>query len=142
MKKKIQNICSISLFLMACVVLPAQAQFNYPWKWQNHTIVTETPERPTGQKHVLNLTTPKLQVVRVGFVGLGMRGPGAVERWCNIPGVQIVALCDYEQKRAENCQSILRKEGMPSAIIYSGEKGYEELCFSAYNNNKWNILFD
>lgn len=128
MKKMIRNICSVSLFLMAYMVQPAQAQFNWPWKWQNHTIVTETPERPANQEHVLNLTAPKLDVVRVGFVGLGMRGPGAVERWCNIPGVQIVALCDYEQKRAEKCQNILRKAGMPPAVIYSGEKGYEELC--------------
>lgn len=116
-----------ALFLIG-FAQPISAQFNQPWKWQGHTIVTETPERPTGQEHVLNLTTPKLEVVRVGFVGLGMRGPGAIERWCNIPGVQIVALCDHEQKRAENCQDILRKEGMLPAMIYSGEKGYEELC--------------
>lgn len=128
MKKKILNVCGICLFLTVCLVQSVHAQFSWPWKWQNHTIVTETPERPTGQKHVLNLTAPKLEVVRVAFVGLGMRGPGAVERWCHIPGVEIVALCDYEQKRAENCQQILRKQGMPPAALYSGEKGYEELC--------------
>ncbi len=116
------------MLLMAMAVQPAAAQFNWPWKWQNHTIVTDVPQRPAGQEDVLNLKTPKLSVVRVGFVGLGMRGPGAVERWCHIPGVQIVALCDYEQSRAEGCQKILRKAGMPPAAIYSGEKGYEDLC--------------
>ena len=69
-----------------------------------------------------------MEVVRVGFVGLGMRGPGAVERFTYIPGTQIVALCDYEASRAEKCQDILKKASMPKAAIYSGEKGYEELC--------------
>ena len=98
------------------------------WTWDKGTIVIDTPERPAGQKSVLGLTTPKMEVVRVGFVGLGMRGPGAVERFTYIPGTQIVALCDYEASRAEKCQDILKKASMPKAAIYSGEKGYEELC--------------
>ena len=98
------------------------------WKWDKGTIVIDTPERPSGQKSVLGLTIPKMEVVRVGFVGLGMRGPGAVERFTYIPGTQIVALCDYEASRAEKCQDILKKASMPKAAIYSGEKGYEELC--------------
>ena len=98
------------------------------WKWEKGTIVIDTPERPAGQKSVLGLTTPKIEVVRVGFVGLGMRGPGAVSRFTHIPGTQIVALCDYEASRAENCQEILKKASMPKAAIYSGETGYEELC--------------
>ena len=88
----------------------------------------ETPQRPAGQQHVLGLTAPKMETVRVAFVGLGMRGPGAVMRFCHIPGVEIVALCDYEAERAEKCQGYLRKAGLKPADIYSGAKGYEELC--------------
>lgn len=98
------------------------------WHWDKGTIVVDTPERPAGQQDVLNLTAPKIQNVRVAFVGLGMRGPGAVERFCHIPGVQIVALCDYVPERAEACQKYLQKAGLAPAAIYSGEKGYEELC--------------
>ena len=98
------------------------------WHWEKGTIVIDTPTRPAGQKDALNLATPKLSVVRVGFVGLGMRGPGAVERFTHIPGVQIVALCDYEKGRAEACQGYLRKASLPPAAIYSGATGYEELC--------------
>lgn len=82
------------------------------WHWEEGTIVVDTPERPAGQKDVINLTTPKIQTVRVGFVGLGMRGPGAVERWTHIPGVQIVALCDYQPERAEACQKYLKQAGL------------------------------
>ena len=101
---------------------------NTKWHWDKGTIVVDTPERPAGQENALNLTTPKMECVRVAFVGLGMRGPGAVERFTYIPGVQIVALCDYEKSRAEGCQKFLRKAGLPPADIYYGEKGYEEVC--------------
>ena len=119
-----------ALFLAAA---PAAAQewpsFNWPWKKDaNGTIVTQTPERPAGQQHALGLTVPKMESVRVAFVGLGMRGPGAVERWTHIPGIQVTALCDYVEARATGCQNILRKAGLPPAAIYSGEEGYKELC--------------
>ena len=124
----------LSLAFAAVVALswqPAQAQSLSPstkWHWEKGTIVVDTPQRPAGQKSVLGLTTEKMPVVRVAFVGLGMRGPGAVERFTYIPGTQIVALCDYEAKRAEACQRFLKKAGLPPADIYSGAKGYEELC--------------
>lgn len=96
--------------------------------WDKGTLVVETPARPEGQKTVLGLTTPKMKTVRVAFVGLGMRGSGAVTRFTHIPGVEIVALCDYEAARAEKCQKTLRKAGLAPAAIYSGEDGYKELC--------------
>ena len=98
------------------------------WHWDKGTIVIDTPERPAGQEHVLGLTAAPIKTVRVGFVGLGMRGPSAVIRFCQIPGVEIVALCDYEEKRAEAQQRHLRNAGLAPAAIYYGEKGYEELC--------------
>ncbi len=96
--------------------------------WDKGTLVVETPARPAGQQHVLGLTAPKMEKVRVAFVGLGMRGPGAVNRFAHIPGVEVVALCDYEAKRAEACQKDLRKQGLAPAAIYSGEDGYKALC--------------
>ena len=96
--------------------------------WDKGTLIVDSPARPAGQQHVLGLTAPKMATVRVAFVGLGMRGPGAVARFTYIPGVQIVALCDYEEKRAEACQKYLRDAGLPPADIYSGAKGYEEIC--------------
>ena len=44
---------------------------------------------------------PKLPTVRVGIVGLGMRGPGAVDRLSYIEGVEIKALCDKYADRVE-----------------------------------------
>ena len=87
------------------------------------------PERPAGQKDVVNLVTPKLDTVRVGFIGLGMRGPGAVERFLHIPGTKVVALCDIRPEQVEKCQGILKKAGVPEAVGYSGsEDAWKQLC--------------
>ena len=126
MNKKLLSLSLVAMLL----ILPQslKAQFNWPYKIVNGTAVTDVPARPAGQKDALNLVTPKLDVVRVGFVGLGMRGPGAVERWTHIPGTQIMALCDHEKDRAERCENILRKASLPKADIYYGEDGYKQLC--------------
>jgi hypothetical protein len=76
--------------------------------WDKGTLVVETPERPVGQEHALGLTAPKLEVVHIGIIGLGMRGDGAVTRLINIPGVEITALCDIVPERVEEGQAILR----------------------------------
>ena len=124
-------ICLFFGAVMLMAYSTAQAQSLSPstkWRWDKGTIIVETPERPAGQQHVLNLAAAPIKTVRVAFVGLGMRGDGAVIRFCRIPGVEIVALCDYEYSRAEECNKFLREQGLMPADIYCGEKGYEELC--------------
>lgn len=92
-------------------------------------IQTELPSRPAGQKDVLGLITPKLDTVRVGFIGLGMRGPGAIRRFTHIPGTKIVALCDLHADRVENAQKILDNAGLPRAAEYAGnEEAWKQLC--------------
>lgn len=87
------------------------------------------PERPQGQEDVIGLTTPKMDVVRVGFIGLGMRGPGAVSRFTHIKGVEVKALCDLHADRVANCQKLLTDAGKPEAAAYSGsETAWKQLC--------------
>ena len=126
---KVKHILSLVIAIAFAGCAQKQVSpYGTAWHWDKGTIVVETPERPAGQEHVLGLTAPKLETVRVGFVGLGMRGPWAVMRFAHIPGVEIVALCDYEEGRAEACQRYLRDANLMPADIYYGEKGYEELC--------------
>ena len=128
MKLKRILFVSAMAFFMGVSALAQNLSSSTKWHWDKGTMVIETPTRPAGQKHVLGLTAPKLETVRVGFVGLGGRGPWAVKRYAHIPGVEIVALCDYEEARAEKTQSELRNRGLKPADIYFGPKGYEELC--------------
>ena len=99
-----------------------------PYDIVDGKIVFETPERIPGQKSVLGLRTEPMEVVRVGFIGLGMRGPGAVERFTHIEGVEIKALCDLYPERVTQAGQILAQRGLPAAAEYSGEEGWKELC--------------
>ncbi|HJY11314.1 MAG TPA: hypothetical protein VJ304_00920, partial [Flavobacterium sp.] len=85
-------------------------------------IKTKTPARPRGQQDVLRLATAPLPTVRVAFIGLGMRGPGAVERMTHIPGVEIVALCDMLEKNTQSANEILTKAGLPKAQEFFGDE--------------------
>jgi predicted dehydrogenase len=73
---------------------------------------------------------PTFETVRLGIIGLGQRGPGAVERMSFIQGVAINALCDKYADRVEKAQGILSKAGLPIAKAYSGENGWKQLCDS------------
>ena len=96
---------------------------------QVQPIQTIVPERSAGQQDVLGLTAPPMKVVRVGFIGLGMRGPGAVERFAQIEGTDVKGLCDVEPNRVEACQKILEKHGRPRATAYSGStEAYKKMC--------------
>ena len=91
-------------------------------------IRTEIPQRPAGQEDLVGFRCAPMEIVRIGFIGLGMRGPGAVERFTHIPGVEITALCDLYPDRVEKTQKILAKANRPKAAEYSGEEGWKELC--------------
>lgn len=114
----------------------SELNYHFTTKWKrgkDGVIRTVVPKREKGQEHVLELKTEKLPVVRVGFVGLGMRGPGAVQRFTHMKdvglNVQIVALCDHEESRAKSVnENIVKKAGLPGADIYSGAEGYKQLC--------------
>ncbi len=86
----------------------------------DRTIHTDVPERPAGQEDMVGFAAEPIDTVRVGFIGLGMRGPGAVQRFTKIPGTKIVALCDIEPDRVEKAQQILLNAGLPEAETYAG----------------------
>ena len=100
------------------------------YKIVDGVIVLDEPQRAAGQKSMLEFRTKPMETVRVGFVGLGMRGPGAVQRFSKIEGVAINGLCDKYAERAERWQGVLENAGMPKAKIYSGDEGYKQLCES------------
>ncbi|GAO43261.1 Gfo/Idh/MocA family protein [Flavihumibacter petaseus] len=103
--------------------------------WANESDAMELASREAvaraGRFNMCGYAAPKLDKVRIGFVGLGMRGPGAVERMSFIEGVEIKALCDKYPDRVKKAQNILTKAGLPEAREYSGEEGYKAMCESA-----------
>src|SRR5690606_34424315 len=70
---------------------------------------------------------PKIDTVRIAVIGLGMRGPGAVDRLSYIEGTEIVALCDRHADRVVKAQKILTNKGLQEAKSYSGDEGWVQL---------------
>lgn len=122
-----------------------EASVNY--SINDGVITLDEPLRAKGQHSVLELRTAPMETVRVGFVGLGMRGPGAVERFTYIDGAAINGLCDKYIECAEHCQIYLERAGMPKAKIYAGDEGYKALCESddidlVYIATPWQLHVD
>src|SRR5690554_3617547 len=52
---------------------------------------------------------PKLDNVRIGFIGVGSRGTGNVSRFASIEGVEVKALCDIVPERVNSTIKFLKE---------------------------------
>ena len=125
--KRVATLLLATLFSVGTMNAQGKTKGKQPKK--SYLIETTIPKRPVGQKDVLGLRLAPMPVVRVGFIGLGMRGPSAVERFTHLDGVEIKAICDLHPERVEKSQAILKKAGLPEAATYTGsEEAWKELC--------------
>jgi len=92
-----------------------------------HEVAAESRLTKPQRFNMSGYAAPKIDKVRIGFIGLGQRGPGAVQRMSHIDGVEIKALCDKDPSRASKAQGILTKAGLPKAKEYSGEEGWKDM---------------
>ena len=67
---KLKNILTVSFAVVfSCTMSLAQSLSpSTKTHWDKGTLIVDTPTRPAGQQHVLGLTAPKLETVRVAFV--------------------------------------------------------------------------
>ncbi|MGV3507642.1 MAG: Gfo/Idh/MocA family protein [Sphingobacteriaceae bacterium] len=71
---------------------------------------------------------PALETVRIGFIGLGNRGPGAVVRMSKIEGVEIKGLCDIRPEKAEAARKSIEKTAQKPELYTAGENDWKKLC--------------
>jgi len=89
---------------------------------------SEQQAKSTKNKSMLGFACEPIKTVRIGFIGLGMRGPDAVRRMMKLEGVEVKALCDLLPERVKGVNDSVVKEGRPAAAEYSGEEGWKKLC--------------
>jgi hypothetical protein len=93
---------------------------------------------------MMGFRAPPLDEVRIGFIGLGHRGPGGVRRLCKIPRTRIVAVCDVFEDRAAKAAADVVAAGHPKPEIYAGsEQIFRKMCERAdvklvYACTPWN----
>ena len=117
--------------MLALMVATLGACNNAPkgYTLKNGTYHYNVPTRPAGQHDMLAFAAEPIDTVRVGFIGLGMRGPGAVKRFTHIPGTKVVALCDLNPKGVAESQAYLAAAGQPAAEEYVGDpEAWKLLC--------------
>lgn len=96
-----------------------------------NVIRTDVPPRPQGQESVLGLRTEPIETVRIGVVGLGMRGGSAVNRLCFVPDAKVTAVCDIEQDRVDKAVARLQEKGLNDVLSFGGEaESWKALCES------------
>lgn len=67
-------------------------------------------------------TSPSLERVRIGFVGVGHQGSSHVQNFLRIDGVDIVAICDTNSANLKRSLDAVTKAGKPLPKSY-GERG-------------------
>jgi hypothetical protein len=79
--------------------------------------------RPKGNKSVADMVAPALNVVRVGFIGVGARGSGHVNQMCLIDGVEVKAICDTHAPSLErSVRNVVEKHKRPAPTAYGRDK--------------------
>src|SRR5690606_23587963 len=90
---------------------------------------TATAAQQVGSQ-IFNMSgykAPKLDKVRIAFVGLGMRGPHAVQRMSYIEGVEIKALCDIRPKQIDNVLKTLEGTTHKPDLYSDGPDAWKEM---------------
>ena len=106
---------------------------------------TQVSAQPRAQKfNMCGYAAPKLETVRIGFIGLGNRGPGAVNRMNKIDGVSIKALCDIRPEKANAVKKSLEGSAHSPEVYTGKEEEWKKMCDRAdidlvYIATPWNL---
>jgi len=97
---------------------------------QAAAVQVDSPSIRQGGKHfnMSGYAAPKIETVRIGFVGLGNRGPGAVDRMSKIDGVEIKALCDIRPDRVNKVKEKLANTAHKPELYSGGEEEWKKMC--------------
>src|SRR5690606_24977226 len=71
---------------------------------------------------------PKLETVRVGFIGLGSRGPGHVMNLTKLEGVQIVGLSDLLEEEVQKVNERIAGLGHQPTLYSGSQDEWKKLC--------------
>ena len=89
----------------------------------NLAAILGSAKKPHDQKfNMSGYAALALPVVRIGIIGLGDRGSGAVTRLSKIEGVEIKALCDKREVAVKESQKYLQRIGRPAAQEFFGDE--------------------
>ena len=105
------------------------------------TAGSEKPDQPTdmnlleqvakqrSQKfNMSGFGAPKIDNVRIGFIGLGARGPGHVSNMSLLEGVEINALCDVVPAKAERVKKQIEFAYFNPTLYTEDAESWKKMC--------------
>src|SRR5690554_1239534 len=110
--------------LTGCIEGKSSPEANKPIIWD----ISKNKNRQTF--NMSGYAAPKIDLLRIGYIGIGGRGLAAVKRMSLLEGVEIKALSDLHMDRVNAAQEHLKKLGMPEAKGYAdgSQDLWKELC--------------
>ena len=70
-----------------------------------------------------------IELVRIGYVGVGLQGSSHVRNLIGIPGCRVTAVCDIRSERTDWAAKALTDAGQPAPAVYTrGPRDFERLC--------------
>jgi predicted dehydrogenase len=95
-----------------------------------HAGATESRLYATGAStfNMSGYAAPKIETVRIGFIGLGNRGPGAVNRMRKVDGVDIKALCDIRPEKTAAAKQLLANTSHQPVLYSGGTDEWKKAC--------------
>ena len=94
----------------------------------------ETANRQSGgiwkeqQFNMSGYAAPKIDTVRVGFIGLGSRGPTHLVHTSKMEGVDIKALCDIRAEKVDAAYKKIENTGHKPTIYTGHRDEWKKLC--------------
>ena len=91
--------------------------------------ISKNEQAQRSQKfNMSGYAAPKTDTVRIGFIGLGSRGPGHVLNMSLLEGVEIKALCDIVPENAEKVRKRIEFAGFNPALYSGDADAWKKLC--------------
>jgi len=73
---------------------------------------------------------PKIDQVRIGFIGVGNRGSAAVERMSYLDGVAINGICDVRPEQADGAKERIKSPGHNPTLYTENAESWKQMCDS------------
>ena len=97
-------------------------------KSKTDELLTSSGSSGKQQFNMSGYGAPKLERVRIGYVGLGNRGPVHAVNMSKLEGVEVIGLCDLRNEKAEAVKKRLAGTRHNPTIYSGGSEEWKKLC--------------
>lgn len=88
---------------------------------------SSAPARASGARYMGDFAAPKLDKVKIAFIGVGARGTGHCRQFAAIEGTEIVGIADLHEDWAKRSQNNAKEKNHDPKIYYGDDNGWRKM---------------